>query len=310
MIISKRPELKKLKHIKHEIIKDELSVFKDFVDVMEDKVNLDIFYYKHVDIRFINEINHRHLGVCLAEYVPLKRTILYSEDNFKETIMHELFHVASTLVGKDTIYLGLCQIDRKTKVSYGIGLTEGVTCLLDDKYFGNYTKSKKDVVGNSYFLLKRVCSYIEMIYGSDFIEECYFNADLQTFINVLANDIGLEDVHILMCALDNMHAAHLGCLKGFFNSIKATKVLFDNFNVVLRVIEKMYYKNIYENLLNGNISKSEFDNAIGYLRELVGQQVKSTIIPYYSRRISDSEFDDIADGVKNEVLLKRKLKEM
>lgn len=310
MIISKRPELKKLKHVKHELIKDELGVFRDFVDVMEDKVNLDIFYYKHADINFVNSMNNQRLGVCLAEYIPLRRTVLYDKDNFKETIMHELFHVASTLIGKDTIYLGLCQIDRKTKVSYGIGLTEGITCLLDDKYFGNYTKRKKEIVGNSYYLLKRVCSYIEMVYGSEFIEECYFNADLQSFINVLANDIGLQDAHILMCALDNMHAAHLGCLKGFLSSIKATKVLFDNFNIVLKIIEKMYYKNIYENLLNGNISNEEFNNAIGYLRELVSQQVKSTIIPYYSKKVSDSEFDVIASRVKNEVLLKKKLKEM
>ena len=124
MVIKKRPELKKLKNVKKDIVRDDFGVYKDFVDILKDKVNLDIFYYKHKDIDFINCINKDRKNICLAEYQPTRRKIFYTDRYFKESIMHELLHVASTLVSKDTIYLGLCQIERTTGVSFGIGLTE------------------------------------------------------------------------------------------------------------------------------------------------------------------------------------------
>lgn len=310
MIIKVRPECKRLNNIDHKIIRDELGVFKDFVSVLEDKVNLDIFYYKHKDIDFVEGINIRRKNISLAEYEPLKRRIVYGTKYFKESIMHELFHVASTLVSKDTIFLGLCQVDRSSGVSFGIGLTEGMTCLLDDKYFPDYTELKHEVVGESYNVLKRLCYYIEMIYGSEFVEECYFNADLQSFIDVLSKDIGLENTQMLICALDNIHSAHISSLLGPQYVIKSTKVLFDNFYQALKIIEKMIYKNIFTNYINGEIKTKEFERAVYYLKEIVSQQLRSEFFPIKSKRISDKKFNEIAAEARQEVLMLKRKKEM
>lgn len=310
MIVSKRPELKKLKYVKHEIVRDELGVFKDFVDVLENKVNLDIFYYKHKDIEFVKGIDESRKGMCLAEYQPTKRKIFFTDDYFSESIMHELLHVASTLVGKDKIYLGLCQIDRNMGVSFGIGLTEGITCLLDEKYFGEYTSKKGDVLRNSYKLLKRLCEYLMIIYTDDVIEQYYFDADLQGFINILANDISLEEIKILLCALDNMHALSLTYFNSKIKIYMVTKAIFKNYICALKIIGKIFYKRMFENYYDGEIDNEEFNRALFYLKELMGQELKSEVFKMKPVKVGSDKFNNIIDNARSEILLKKKTKEM
>ena len=148
------------------------------------------------------------------------------------------------------------------------------------------------------------------IYGDEIIEKCYFDADLQTFVNIMTKDVSLEETKILLCALDNIHAAHLFYFKSKLHMYKCTRIIFDNYMAALKIIGKIFYKRILLNYIDEVIDDYEFDDAMYYLKEIMSQELKSSLFNIKPIKINSDELDEILDEGRREVVLRKKLEEM
>lgn len=93
------------------------------------------------------------------------------------TFLHELFHLASSNANERHLFSGFYQ-KHAGKKAIGIGLTEGYTSLLGNRYFQNEEES-------AYEIEARMAVAIEIIAGKDLMESLYFKADLYNLVKIL-----------------------------------------------------------------------------------------------------------------------------
>ena len=166
-------------------LKDYPYYIKDFVNKLNDK-DLNYFYH-NIDSLKIVPVNKKDLKIknATAEYDMYTDNISFDENKFKKSIMHELLHVATRVKTDDRIYLGFAQILYNHQ-GFGIGICEGYTAMLDDRYFLDYEKSKIHDVGYVYQLSSYFCQLLELIVGQEEMEEMYFRASLYDLAKTLA----------------------------------------------------------------------------------------------------------------------------
>ena len=103
------------------------------------------------------------------------------------SIYHELMRMASYYLTKDLISMSGFQQSNNLTTSIGLGLNEGYTQLLTERYFYD-----QDVL-ESYQILVPYAKMAEMVVGKDLMEELYFNADLYGLQEEFAKDTARED---------------------------------------------------------------------------------------------------------------------
>ncbi len=288
MNIRKKPIKKG--EIKPFISQDIEGVFNDFQEkIRYTNFNLDIFY-KNIKNVQLEEVKAQDMvtNLSVAEYNIRYNIIRFLKNSFKIGIMHELFHLASTVVGQKTIYCGFFQQDRNTKEIIGYGLNEAYTALLDDRYFPNYTSNKKQVIGNSYQLTKYLVQQVENCLGEETMEELYSTCDLATLTHLLAKKVGLKDTLKFYRALDNI-------------MINLESEKHCNVKKVLRSYEyaclyttKLYLDTIDQAYINEEISDNDYED---FLLDLQEQVSKPLVIGKYfkknSKTIDSEEFSKI-----------------
>jgi len=97
------------------ILNDKTGAFTNFIKTLENtNFNTQTFYNNMCDIKF--EETHRFTQdkTALALYDLLSNKIQYLKDYYKYAIMHELFHMASTVLDGDFLYSGFFQKDLKS----------------------------------------------------------------------------------------------------------------------------------------------------------------------------------------------------
>ena len=167
-----------------DFIEEYPDYIKDFIDRMEGK-NLNNFYHniKDIDIIPVNK-NETNLPHSAAEYDVAKNLIQYRKGSLKKNIMHELLHVASRIELKDRILCGFMQVDNQG-YGIGVGLNEGYTALMDDRYFLDYEESKINEFSKVYKMSKYICGLLEMLVGREEMERMYLDADLHSLFKEL-----------------------------------------------------------------------------------------------------------------------------
>lgn len=108
-------------------------------------------------------------------------------DEKRETIFHELLHMASS---KALMEGSISGFDVKT----GKNLNEGYTEVLRKRYFCNSGRKEWNEV---------IAEGIENIVGRQKMERYYLNADLPALIHELSNYMEKEDVYKLLYIMDN-----------------------------------------------------------------------------------------------------------
>lgn len=104
-----------------------------------------------------------------------------NEQNY-EAIFHELFHMASTVSLDNDIYSGFRQHKTyNSKDDIGVGINEGYTQALTERYFGHIEGIKY-----SYPFETFIACLIEEIIGEDKMAKYYFNANLYGLIDELS----------------------------------------------------------------------------------------------------------------------------
>ena len=305
MEILKRPKIKLCED--REIKEDSLGVLHDFVRVLRrDFCDLNIFFHKLPQISFeATDRSKLSRDYIMAEYDILGRKIYYDKKYFKDAIMHELLHLASTVIYNNRIYSGISQIDLDTNEVFGVGANEALTCILDDKYFGDYTETKGESLRYSYHILKSIMEYIPMLFGEDEVFDHYFKADLPGFLEMLSLYIEPDKALTFMMALDNIHGcARVEMSKGYLGPI-ATKILFDNYRYAMDVIGELYLTAVYSQYHQENIDEEQLYCSIDYINRIMNVQLRCVYLPFIRSKVyKQHELYQLNKNIEDKVIKK------
>lgn len=189
-----------------EILKKQYGdLIMNFIKTVRENIpdiNLEIFLNNFNTLRVANrdfKISNSIFNKSTeGQYVPESNTIELSKDTYKLTINHELFHVMTTVIDKDTgiLYCGFQQIKNKNE-QIGFGLNEGYTQYLTEKYFGD----NKQYI-SAYVYEKRIAEILETIIGEEKMHVFYFNTDLNGLVQYLSNYESLDEIYRFINTLD------------------------------------------------------------------------------------------------------------
>lgn len=176
---------------------------KDFYETMKD-TSFDLTTFKNnVSKLRLVPVEKMNKKSNLCEYHYIKQEIYYTPGYLDIGIMHELFHAASTVVRENEIRSGFLSVDVNNNYTYKyLGLNEGYTALLDDRYFPNYDKNKKRVVGESYYLTKYFVSLLEDFIGAENMEKMYSLNQMEELESILSNFTSKKRTEKFFSALD------------------------------------------------------------------------------------------------------------
>ena len=303
MEITKRPEI--TIDYEHDIKCDELGVLKDFEAGVKDKVCLELFYRNCNTLKFDGGSEELRAEYHMAEYDIVENKIFYNPELFKDAIMHELFHMGSSVVIDNRVYTGISQMDLETGEVFGVGANEALTCLLDDKYFKEYTETKGDSLKYSYHILKKIMEYIPILFGDEEVEYYYMTADLAGFLDMLTRYIDGNKALTFMMALDNIHGcATIEMDKGYLGPI-ATKILFDNYRYAMDVVGEMYMTAVFMQFYENNITGEELDYCLDNINHMINSQLRCTYLPFIkSKKYKQAELEAFNLSVEKKVLKK------
>lgn len=232
-----------------------------FIDVLEknflpsDLVN----FYNNINSLRIGRIEKKSIyndssGVyysCL-NYIKIKNHLIYS-------IYHELFHMASTKIINGVIYSGFYIVDDKKMI--GLGLNEGYTELIANRYFSNSRTSRllknnydyKYDLDEAYSLQVLIASKIEEIVGKNKMESLYLTANLHGLIKELEQYTSREQIDKFLSNMDFLHSNMDNIMKF---SIK-NKKLHDAYVEICGFLDECY-RNKLANRYNKKSLRKEF----------------------------------------------------
>lgn len=133
-------------------------------------------------------------------YNIFSKKIFINSDKLIDTIFHELFHEASSTILGD---LAICGFQRtkyvsgtnKSKIEYsiGLGINEGYTSLLTERYFSRGNRTLSMVFTQT----------IENMLGREFMEHAYSKGDLRAIVDEMSKYISREEVIELLIKMDS-----------------------------------------------------------------------------------------------------------
>ena len=112
---------------------------------------------------------------------------------YKKAIYHELFHVASYKTVGDDALSGLNVWNIKTHMTKGLGLNEGYTEILNNRYFN---------IGDGYPLQRIYIERLEQIIDPEVIKKAYFASDLAMLIRELGKYAPIDKINKFISNLD------------------------------------------------------------------------------------------------------------
>lgn len=176
------------------------SYIDNFVKVIEDKVSKEnlINLYNNISwmkIYVLDKINDEWsistttLGIYHDETNELKLT----SGTTPNVVYHELFHLSSNNPNLDEYAIGFRYGTHEWNI--GIGLNEGYTELLVERYFGLEHS-------HIYNFEKNVVRRLDYIIGKEKMESFYFNYNLFGLINELKQFYTLEEIEKFIINVD------------------------------------------------------------------------------------------------------------
>lgn len=303
MIVYFRTKKKEGKEIKYEIRRDYDGVFSGFYNTLnlQKHINWDFFFYhlKNLEIIPMNSDDNFNNRGALAEYYLLHNKLRMKMKDFKSVIMHEILHLASSVVTKKCIYSGFQQVDRKSGSIIGIGLNEGYTNLLDKRYFGDYEEKKKDDLRYTYTVTTSIASLIENFVGKENMEQWYFSADLRSLVDYLSEYISRDECITFLVAIDNVYdLVDKGAIK---HPVKAAQ----NYQYIVNFLGRCYMNLYIREYYSGVYGKEELKERLKLVYELMEKRLKFSIMKIpFTKKISRGDFHAYVKYEKNRVLKK------
>ena len=166
------------------------------------KNNLPSLKIKHSTIYKI-----LHDGFKLQNYemnYNVKKNKIKYHSDYIYRIYYSLFLVASTNIGEDGLYQGLSKKQNNDSKWIGRGLTKGYTWCLMERYF--YDENKGEFFGKNE-KTKKIMSEIESLLGHDVVLNCYMNANMDTFQELLLEYGNSSEVLYFISLMDELYDA-------------------------------------------------------------------------------------------------------
>ena len=248
------------------------EALKKFLKLASDK-------FSHEDLENLNrniktlkiDINHFKINNFFFSYITAgcyhirKNKIIIDEEEFKSTIYHELFHMASSYYKDGIFYSGFERfgISFENKIiNLGIGIDDCYTELLNRRYF---FKDKDLTASYKYQIF--ITSKLEEIIGQKRMESLYLRADLDGLISDLEQYISKDEIMIFISDMDYIYK-HLKDNKILFFNRKISNIL----NRINIFIVKVYLKKLNLQYLQNIIDYEEImNNASKYINSIVSQ---------------------------------------
>lgn len=271
---------------------------KDFVSGLKDsKFNMNTFYNNIKTAEFKEkERDEMIISDAFAEYELYSNKIVYEKENYKSSIMHELFHLSSTVHGDDRIFSGFAQILKDKSEVIGIGLNEAYTCILDDRYFKKYTPEKEGLLAYSYYLCKQIVIYLENIIGEDVMEKYYSECNLKGVINILDTLTPHENTMDFIEALDNLMV--ICDLVSNYSMLLNLHSIFSDYRYIFDYLTYAMVESVTQKYVKKEIDDEEYKKALEGIKSVAKQQL---VIGKYkilkSRRMSDRRFNETVERI-------------
>lgn len=205
----------------------------DFINVIETRFPDDVLdnFYRNINTLRVEKVNnvYKYLNDSSGVYLTVSNRVGVKK-SYIYTIYHELFHMASTKVFKNVVCCGFSIYEQKKSI--GVGLNEGYTELLANRYFRNGNTVRflrknysgvnvNQVNDTAYPLQVLIASKLEEIVGKEKMERLYLGANLNGLVRELQQYVPKEAVHKFISNVDFLH----NNINNFFNfSLKSEKI--------------------------------------------------------------------------------------
>ncbi len=295
-----RPVAPKVPYV---IGKDEYHVLNDFFQtLMKNKNidNLDLFFYNVSTLEMKpSTIKDMSSPTTLAEYSVIFNYIRFIKDVFKIAISHELLHLASSLNTDECQFSGFSQFQKVGNILIGIGLNEGYTWILDNRYFNDYVEGKDEYLKDTYMVIRNIAGMLEDLVGRENMEKWYFNADLKSLVEYLCQFMDYDEVICFILALDNIFVY---CDEG---KILKPRIAMENYRYAVEFIGRCYINIFSQQLIANELSQEKYDELMGYVFKLMSQEIKFKKFSIFkSRKMSPRKFNKIVAYEQQKVLKK------
>ena len=261
-------KIKKSPMIKEELDNEYYPEFVlDFIYKMKDRFDLSIFYknIKDADFKPVNE-SEMERPYAGAEYDVMSNVVHYIPRTMKDNIMHELLHMATCIETTDGAISGFMQV-RNDGYGIGLGLNEGYTELMDNRYFLDYSENKIKDLNYVYTTSKYICSILEYLLGKEHMEDLYMHADLLTLYKELSEYSSPRRAYNFITRFDRLH-------------IEADTKLHPNILLVNKLYEQtiMFLSECFITkfkMMNndGELSDEEYEQALGFVKYIMDQNL-------------------------------------
>ena len=170
--------------------------FANYIINNNDENNLTNFYNNINSLKIEFGTDYSHTS---GEYSSINNRIDLDKKNvekIEETLPHELFHLSSSYYDakSEKCYCGFCQATKKYYI--GLGLTEGYTHLLTERYISSDNKTIDDdkLFKHPYAVEALLSENIETLIGPEKMIELYLKSDLLGLINTLEEYTNPKDI--------------------------------------------------------------------------------------------------------------------
>lgn len=229
-----------------------------------------------------------------ASYDVKKNLIIVRNGDYLETINHELFHMSTSLFREsDGIrFCGFCQLYLKKFKKIGVGINEGYTQFLTERYF----EEENSNIKGAYPLEVKLAEALEQIVGKEKMESLFFKADLYGLIQELKQYDSEENIMKFISGVDFLHnhfydKRSLPLEKGMIvNSLRSVS------NFLIRTYSKKLKQELESGLINTELFYTKLATYISILgRSIIGRSGRKRI------RYDFLNFKDIGN-ILNETL--------
>lgn len=200
-------------------------------------------------------------------YIACDNNIKLSESNYNFTIDHELFHVSSTFYRKEDgmVFTGFNQ-RLLGKKDIGVGINEGYTQLLAERYFGQ----SKDIM-LAYKYEKNIAERLETIIGKEKMETLYFSANLYGLVQELTQ---YEDENTIMQFIANIDFLSKHLLETHL--LASEKNMFTSkLKSVYKFLLSCYIKKLKIDFDNGILNNEQLSISLSIFLDKMGTTVRS-----------------------------------
>ena len=261
-------KIKKTPIITAELEDKEYPFFiKDFINEFKDKYDLSIFYNNIKDIELIPiDFNLMENKYATGEYDIFSNRIHYDPNMVRDAIMHELLHIATRIRLKDGAIAGFMQVNEE-EYGIGIGLNEGYTALMDDRYFIDYSDNKRTDANHVYPTSKYICTILEYLLGKEHMEDLFMHSDLHTLFEELSQYSSPKRTYNFIINFDKL-SLESDC-KMHPNILKVRKY----YEYIIMYLAECFITKFQIMYSNKELSKEEYEQCLGFVRYFMDQNL-------------------------------------